>query len=128
MKETRIKINIKKPINEVFEFITNPANTPKWIPGIKEETSTEYPPKINTIYKNTEFSGGGNEYVVSTYEYPNIFQIDAINFDYKLKYTCHKISENETEFEYHEWSESGNLHSNEMQSILENLKKVLENK
>jgi len=48
MKENKISIIINKPIEEVFEFTTNPKNTHLWITSIVEEVSDEYPPKIGT--------------------------------------------------------------------------------
>lgn len=126
MKETKIKILINKKQDEIFGFITNPENTPKWIRGIEKEVSEKFPPEIGTKYINTEFGGKQNSYVVSKYIYPEVFQLDAINFDYKLKYSCKEVGPNLTEFEYHEWSESGDLHSLEMESVLQNLKKVIE--
>ncbi|MEI7563640.1 MAG: hypothetical protein WCJ39_08670 [bacterium] len=52
MKENKLTIIINKPINEVFEFSTNPKNTHLWVDSIKEEITNEYPPKMGTIYKN----------------------------------------------------------------------------
>lgn len=126
MKETKIKILINRKQNEVFDFITNPENTPKWIPGIEKEVLEKFPPEVGTKYVNTEFGGKQNSYVVTTYVHPEVFQLDAIDFDYKLKYSCKEVGPNVTEFEYHEWSDSGNLHSLEMESILQNLKNVVE--
>ncbi|MCK4635383.1 MAG: hypothetical protein KAT04_05335 [Methylococcales bacterium] len=53
MKKNKITIIIDKPIEEVFEFTTNPKNTHLWISSIEEEIVDEYPPKIGTQYKNT---------------------------------------------------------------------------
>jgi len=56
MRENKIKVLINKPIEEVFEFTTNPKNTHLWIPSVDEEISEEYPPKIGTkISKSWEW-------------------------------------------------------------------------
>ena len=52
MHQNKISIIINKPIEEVFASTTNPQNTHLWFSSIKEEISSEYPPKINTEYRN----------------------------------------------------------------------------
>lgn len=126
MKDVRLTVRIHKPIKEVFEFTTNPNNTPLWIGSIVKEETDSNPVIIGATYKNWNESGEMNEYRVTRYEPPAIFQLDAVHQDYKVKYTYTEISENETELEYYEWSESGQLHSPSMQEILDNLKRVLE--
>lgn len=127
MKDLRLTVKIKKPIGEVFEFTTNPANTAKWIDSVVGEKADTFPPKIGTKYQNWDESGKVNEYVVTKYEPPEVFQLDATHQDYKVRYTCTPISERETELEYYEWSESDQLHAPFMQEILDKLKKVMEN-
>ena len=126
MKDLRLTIRIRRLINEVFEFTTNPSNTSKWIDSVEGERSDTFPPRIGTKYENWDSSGKVNEYVVTKYEPPKVFQLDATHQDYKVRYTYSSISENETELEYYEWSESGELHAPFMQEILDTLKKVME--
>jgi len=64
MRENKITVVIDKPIDKVFEFTTNPQNTHLWIPSISVEVSDEYPPKINTRYKNRGESDNWDEYKV----------------------------------------------------------------
>ena len=126
MKDLKLKIKIKKPVAEVFAFTTNPQNTPRWIDSIvKEETDTD-PITHGTAFRNWDKNGQMNTYVVTRYEPPHVFQLDAIHQDYKVRYTYTEISKNETELEYYEWSESGQLHSPFMQEILARLKVVME--
>lgn len=126
MKDLRLTVRINKSIEKVFEFTTNPNNTPQWIDSIVKEISEKYPPEIGTIYRNWDTSENMNEYKVSQYEPPKVFQLDATHQDYKVRYTYTKISENETELEYYEWSELGKLHAPFMQEVLDKLKTVLE--
>lgn len=126
MKDLKLTVKINKPIGEVFEFTTNPANTAKWIDSVKGEKADSYPPGIGTIYQNWDATGKINEYKVTQYESSKIFQLDATHQDYKVRYTYTPISENETELEYYEWSESDQLHAPFMQEILNKLKMVIE--
>jgi uncharacterized protein YndB with AHSA1/START domain len=126
MKDLKLTVKINKPVDEVFAFTTNPANTPRWIESVVREVAESYPPHIGTIYQNWDAAGKMNEYSVVQFEPPRVFQLDATHQDYKVKYTYTPISENETELEYYEWSESDQLHAPFMQEILDNLKAVLE--
>ena len=127
MKDLRLTVKINKPIGEVFEFTTNPTNTPRWIDSVTKEVSEVFPPEIGTVYQNWDTSGKMNEYRVTRYEPPKVFQLDATHQDYKVRYTYTPISEGETELEYYEWSESDKLHAPFMQEILDKLKEVMEN-
>jgi uncharacterized protein YndB with AHSA1/START domain len=111
MKELKLTVKINKPIQQVFDFTTDPTNTPKWINSILGEKADSYPPQIGTIYQNWDESQKVNEYVVTKYEPPTVFQLDATHQDYKVRYTYTPISQNETELEYYEWSDSGQLHA-----------------
>jgi len=126
MKDLKLTVRINKPIAEVFEFTTNPANTTKWIDSVEGEKADSYPPKIGTIYQNWDASGKINEYKVTQYEPSKVFQLDATQQDYKVRYTYTPVSDTETELEYYEWSESDLLHAPFMQEILDKLKEVME--
>ena len=54
MKINRLEIIISAPIEKVFNFTTNPLNTPKWIKEIVKEETNEFPIKIGTIYRNSD--------------------------------------------------------------------------
>lgn len=126
MKEVKLYVTIARSKQTVFEFTINPNNTPKWITSIvKEEASSELV-TVGTKYKNSDSDGNVNEYVVTVFEPFNCFQLDATHQDYKVKYTYREIASDLTELEYHEWSESGQLHAPFMQEILDTLKLVLE--
>ena len=126
MKDLKLTVKINKPAKEVFEFTTNPNNTPLWIDSIVKETADRDTPHIGTIYRNYNSEEKMNEYRVTRFEPYLIFQLDATHQDYKMRYTYTSISSTETELEYYEWSESGQLHSTFMQEILDKLKTVLE--
>jgi uncharacterized protein YndB with AHSA1/START domain len=127
MKDLKLTVKINRPVGEVFEFTTNPLNTPVWIESVVKETADSNPAQIGTIYQNWNEAGEMNEYRVTQFEPSKVFQLDATHQDYKVRYTYTPMSENETELEYYEWSESGQLHSPFMQEILDKLKQVMEN-
>lgn len=126
MKDLRLTVRIQRPAEEVFAFIVNPSNTPRWIDSIVKEEASVNPIVLGTEFRNWDQDGRMNEYVVTRYEPPHIFQLDAVHQDYKLRYTCTALSDDETEFEYYEWSESGQLHAPSMQEVLDRLKEVME--
>ena len=128
MKENRITIAINKPIAEVFEFTTNPKNTHLWIPSIQEEIAEEYPPKINTKYKNRTKDSDWDFYKVVKFEKNKIFFLSDLNENYFVRYTYKKINNTKTEMEYFEWVKTGELKYPFTAYILQNLKSVLEDK
>ncbi len=126
MKENKITIIINKPIEEVFEFTTNPNNTHLWIPSIVEEVIDEYPPKIGTQYKNR---GEGTEwdfYKVVELQNNKLFTLSDLEDNYHVKYSYRKINENQTEMEYYEWMENGELGKPFTQDIIQKLKSIME--
>ena len=128
MTDQKFAIRICKPIQEVFAFITNPAYTPEWIHGVVKEEAEGERVQVGTIIRNWNEDGKMNEYTVTAYNESTVFQLESTIADYKLRYTCTPISDNETEFEYYEWSESGQLHSSSIEEILNELKTVMESK
>jgi len=127
MRQNKITIIIDKPIEEVFEFTTNPKNTHLWIPSIEEEISEEYPPKINIQYKNRGESPSWDIYKVIEFEENETFVLSDLDGDYTVKYTYKKLGENQTEMEYFEWMKEGELSNPFTEEILQNLKSVMEN-
>ncbi len=126
MIDQKFVVRINKPIEEVFAFITNPASTPEWINSIVKEESEDASFQIGTIIRNWDMKGNMNEYKVTAYDKPAVFQLESTVADYKLRYTCTPVSDTQTSFEYYEWSDSGELHSSSMREILNKLKMVLE--
>ena len=128
MKENKITIIINKPIEEVFEFTSNPKNTTLWIESIAEEVSDEYPPKINTKYKNRGKDSDWNVYKVVEFKKNKIFTLTELDENYSVKYTYNKLGENKTEMTYFEWVKKGEIQNPFAQEILNKLKSAIENK
>ncbi len=126
MRENKVTVVINKPIKEVFEFTTNPKNTPLWIPSIQEEIAEEFPPKIGTQYKNRSKNFNWNFYKVIEYEPNKIFFLSDLEKNYHVRYMYKKVDEEETEMEYFEWMKNGELKNPFLKDILQNLKRILE--
>ncbi|MFH1029667.1 MAG: SRPBCC family protein [bacterium] len=125
MRENKITVVIDKPIDKVFEFTTNPQNTHLWVPSISVEVADEYPPKINTRYKNRGDGGNWDEYKVVDIKKNEVFILSDLDENYFVKYTYRKLDDNKTEMEYYEWMTDGELSKPFTESILGNLKKII---
>ena len=126
MQENKITIIINKPVEEVFEFTTNPKNTHLWIPSIEEEIAEQYPPKIGTQYKNRGDDSDWDFYKVVEFQKDKIFTLSDLEDNYHVKYTYRKIDDNQTEMEYFEWMKNGELGNPFTDDIIQKLKSVME--
>ncbi len=125
MQENKITIIINKPIEDVFEFTTNPKNTHLWVPSIVEEGADEYPPQIGTKYKNRGNDSDWDFYKVVEFQNNKIFTLSDLENNYHVKYTYRKINDNQTEMEYFEWMENGELSNPFTEDIIQKLKSVM---
>ena len=123
MQENKIIIIINKPIEEVFEFTTNPKNTPLWISFIEEEITEEFPPKIGTIYRNRR-GDSWNESKVTEYEPNKLFKLE--NDTFSVRYNYKKITNNSTELVYLESVKQGILAKRFAKEVLQKLKEIIE--
>ncbi|MCK4636101.1 MAG: hypothetical protein KAT32_04525 [Candidatus Moranbacteria bacterium] len=123
MQEKKFKITIKKPIDEVFTFTTNPKNTHLWVPFVDEEVANEFPLKLGTIYKSRR-KDHWNESRVTEYKINNVFKLE--NKTFLVKYTYKKIKNNQTELTYLESVKQGKLTNSFTQDVLEKLKLIIE--
>lgn len=126
MKENKISVIINRSIEEVFEFTTNPKNTHLWIPSIIQEIAEEYPPKINTQYRNRWEQWAWDFYKVVEFSPNEIFVLSDLDENYYVKYTYKKLDNNKTEMEYFEWMKNWDLNKPFTKDILLNLKNVIE--
>ena len=127
MEQNKLTIKINKPVAEVFEFTTNPKNTPKWIEWMHTEEANEWPVKLGSTYRNKSSEDGEwDNYVVSLYEPNKFFELTSKDGAYQVKYTYTSLSETETELEYFEWMNDGELGNPFPQSAMEKLKELME--
>lgn len=122
MTTQEIRIKIKVPRTEVFEFTTEPENTPKWIDTVTKETINTERIGLGTMYTN--------EYgtlTVTDYEKDAFFELTNHETGYQCSYTYHKIDDDTTELVYFEAMEDGSELTEPMeQRHFEVLKTLLE--
>jgi len=128
MKKNKLKIQINKPVSEVFTFTITPENTKKWIDSVLEEETNEWPVKIGSLYthKNKQ-TGNWNEYTVTNYEEYKVFELTSKDKNYHVRYTYKSINKTNSELEYYEWVDEGELDEPFTIETLKKLKSVLEN-
>ena len=127
MKKNTLKINIERPVEEVFAFTTDSSKISQWFDSIVEEISSDIPMKSGTILKNR--APGSDEwksYRVTDYVPNKTFTLSQVNGDYYVRY-IYMPSIDGTDLAYEEWTDNGELASIELQSTLENLKSILGN-
>lgn len=126
MKENTLTVIISKPINEVFQFTTDPAKTPLWINSVAVEQTNEWPPKVGTVYKNRGHSGPWSTYKVSKFKENEEFELIKEDSIYHVNYAYSANSDGSTKLIYREWVTKGELEEPFTQETLNNLKNVME--
>jgi hypothetical protein len=125
VRENKLTIQINKPVEDIWDFTTNPKNTPKWINVIQEETS-EWPIKAGTVYRNQGKDGKWNTFTMTELEQYKYFVMLGSDNNYHCKYTFRDLGDGKSELEYYEWMENGELEEPFTLDILEKLKSVVE--
>ncbi len=126
MNKNKLTIRINKPVSEVFAFTINPGNTPRWIDFIVEEKVEGGEIKLGAHYSNKDKEGTVNHYELTEFEKDAVFQLKSIPRGYTVKYSYTPVTENETELEYFEWMDQGELSSPFPMSAMEKLKEIME--
>ena len=126
MKEAKLTVDINKPAKQVFDFVTNPNNTPKWIDAITAEVTSEWPIKIGTIYKNKSKEGEWSTYTMTEFKDGVRFVLSKGDGRYHVQYTLAPITNSSCRLEYYEWVDHGQLDEVFALYILEKLKTVVE--
>jgi hypothetical protein len=126
MKHLTLKIRIAKTPSEVFAFVLDPRNTPLWLDFVVAEETNEWPPKLGTLYRNHNTRGATKEFVLTTFEPNRQFVMSEKNGQYHVRYTLTEVGKQETELEYVEWVDQGDIKDSFTIEILQKLKHVLE--
>lgn len=125
MKEEKLIIQIRHSPKDIIAFCLDPKNTPKWIDSIVVEQTSEWPPKVGTIYRNQNTNGVWSEHKVIALQ-DDMFEFMSTTSTYHVRYTFRSINSNTIELEYFEWMEEGELEQPFTPDILQKLKSVLE--
>lgn len=126
MKDNRIKIQINRPVSEVYAFTLDPKNTPSWIDGSAKEEASEWPPKVGTVYENTGKNGSILTFIMTELVLNDHFSMKDEVGNYHCIFSFRELENNTSEFEWHEWMENGELENPMTMEVLEKLKSVLE--
>ncbi len=128
MRENNISVVINRAIEDVFLFTITPSNTSSWIPSIEREETDEWPVKIGSRYKSVGKDGHWSEYVVTDIQTNRIFELVSKDGNYHVRYTYSALTPSQTQLEYFEWMNTGDLKDPFEQIVLDNLKNALEMK
>lgn len=117
---------IDRPIAEVFEYTTNPKNTPLWVESIGEEICDPNPTQLGGLFKNRSAKGKWSVYSVTKFEKDKLFELNSEDKNYFCRYTYSELSKGETELEYLEWVVNGELEGLMPAEAFDKLKRILE--
>ncbi len=94
MKKNVLSIDINKPVDFIFQFTVNPANTPKWVPSVIEEKTSEPDVKVGTIYYQKVDAGKGQpkrtSLVVTGFVRNKQLDFHLMNSEYTCSYRYEK--------------------------------------
>ena len=112
MNSNTVEININCPVEKVFDFTTNPENTPKWIKSVVKEWIVEDEISVGTIFKQIVRDEEGQyetQYIVTAYEKNKLFQLQQVGSDYECAYSYLSTNNGKgTRLIYHEHVGLGN--------------------
>ncbi len=126
MRKVKLKIQVNKSQEETFYFVINPENTPKWVEGIVEEETNEWPVGLGSIYRNKNKEGAWSTYLVDEFEHSRLFTLTSEDGNYHVRYIVTSNGENVCTLEYIEWVDEGELTEPFMPKALQKLKDILE--
>jgi|GEM_PF-5165573 len=127
IRDLKLTVTIHRPAADIFDYLLDPANTPKWISDVASQEADELPPKLGTQYKNQDPDGVWTEYEIIGLEPPHHFTCAEVGGPRRVKYTFTPAeTDTATELEYHEWVENGELQHPFPPEALQKLKELLE--
>jgi len=126
MEANELTIIIDRPVEEVFLYTIDPANTPTWVASIAEEKTSEWPVKLGTIYENQNNSGIWSKFKVTGFEANKLFAIENFNGEFGVEYVFSREAGEKTKLVYKELVKVGELEKPLTQEEFEKLKIAIE--
>lgn len=133
MKKNRIEIEVACVVQRLFEFTTNPVNTPKWIPSVAREWVEEDTIRVGTIYHQLAVADALDrevQYKVVEIEPNRSFTLQRVGSDYVCHYAYDSLADGAgARLIYTEWMLSGGDLEDPMDlQPFQTLKQLLEQK
>jgi uncharacterized protein YndB with AHSA1/START domain len=100
MKELSTSIKIKASAEDIFKFITDPANTPKWVKVVVREEVSDWPAKVGAIYRNQDTDGNWLELEVLEFSPPTRLVMLNLSSKDTLIYDFSELESGSTELTY----------------------------
>jgi uncharacterized protein YndB with AHSA1/START domain len=119
--QRRFTVSLSRSADEVFDFVVNPANTPRWIDSVAFEQVDEWPARVGTKYRSRDHAGEWAELSVVAFERGRIFEL-AGQGGQVVTYTLRELPGGACELEYVERDDDGSF----TPETLMTLKSVLE--
>ena len=116
-------IKIAAPIKRVFDVITNPEFTPKWVVNVVHETR-DYPLKVGTVFKDRLRNGDRVEMTVDMLKSPALLRLT--DGEFHEKYRLHAVDKKSTLIHITEWEGEKTLVYGGLREKLIALKKFIE--
>ncbi len=126
MTEQTLKIEINRELADVFDYVIDPDHSPDWIDSFKSETATPWPPRVGTIYRNSNHEDVWTEYSVEAFKPERHFCLAQVGGNYHAEYFFSTPYAGATKIVYHEWVTSGTLDDPVSIGTFIKLKKILE--
>jgi hypothetical protein len=126
MKQNTLSIIIKKPVEQVYVFTTTPPNSSKWIPGIINETTNEWPIKVGTIYSLIFKSGEISKVKVVNLHPSLLIEWESMDGNYHCRYQLIKQTSDSCKLIYDEWVDRNKIAEPFTQDTLKHLKTAIE--
>jgi hypothetical protein len=124
MNESKLKIRINRPSDELFDFVLDPLNTPRWIDGIVKEETNESPTRLGRCSEIKTWTGSGMN-IKSRLLNLAWCLLSQKNSDYHVTYTITPLGKS-SELEYFEWVDKGELEEPLAPVALQKLQAVME--
>ena len=87
MKSNKLRIRIKKPVDQVFKFTITPPNSTLWIKSVIKEETNQWPVQVGTVYKLYDKNGKCFEVVATVLKENDMVEWVSKDHVYHCRYS-----------------------------------------